>query len=137
MAAKRPAAAAALARDPDPAVRIEVARTSRPGPDAPLPALLGDPEPGVRAAAVVAALLGGAELAVPADLDRAALAAEIAAATDRGALRVLVKTHPDPARRAGAGVLLALAGDTAAADVAAQDPSDQVRARVRAALGEA
>jgi HEAT repeat protein len=137
MAAKRPAAAAALARDPDPAVRTEVARTSRPGPDAPLPALLGDPEPGVRAAAVVAALLGGAELAVPADLDRAALAAEIAAATDRGALRVLVKTHPDPARRAGAGVLLALAGDTAAADVAAQDPSDQVRARVRAALGEA
>ncbi len=137
MAARRPSAAAALARDPDPTVRTEVARTARPGPDDPLAALLRDPEPGVRAAAVVAALLGGADLAVPADLDRAALAAETAAATDPEALRVLVRTHPDPARRAGAGVLLALAGDAAASDVAAQDPSEQVRARVRAALGEA
>jgi hypothetical protein len=34
-------------------------------------------------------------------------------------------------------VLLALAGDPAARDVAEQDPSDQVRARVRAALGAA
>ena len=99
--------------------------------------LVRDPDGTVRVTAVVAALLGGADLALPADLPRAHLADEARLATDIDALRVLARTHPDASRRAGAAVLLALTDEASARDVAAQDPSEAVRARIQRALGEA
>jgi HEAT repeat protein len=126
-----------LLADPVPEVRRLAVRAASSAKHPGTAALARDPDAGVRAAAVVASLMGGAEIDVPADLPRAALAEEVDAATDREALRVLSRTHPDAARRAGAAVLLAVAGDAAARAVAEQDPSEQVRARVRAALGGA
>lgn len=126
-----------LLADPVPEVRRQAVRAAAARRPEAAAALERDPDPGVRAAAVVAAFLHGADQPLPADLERATLATEIAAATDRDALRVLARTHPDAGRRAGAAVLLAVVGDAAAAEVAEQDPSAQVRGRVRVALGRA
>jgi HEAT repeat protein len=131
-------ALAGLLADPVAEVRRAAIRaaTAARKPEFALP-LVRDPDGAVRVTAVVAALLGGADVALPADLARAQLADEARLATDLDALRVLARTHPDASRRAGAAVLLALTDENSAREVAAQDPSEAVRARIRRALGEA
>ena len=131
-------ALAGLLADPVAEVRRGAIRaaTAARKPELAVP-LVRDPDGTVRVTAVVAALLGGADVALPPDLARTELAEEARLATDLDALRVLARTHPDASRRAGAAVLLALTDEASARDVAAQDPSEAVRARIRRALGEA
>lgn len=121
-----------LASDPDPEVRVIVARalaaTTDPAPA--LAVLVGDPDEAVRATAAVALLLRGGAERLPAGLSRATAASAARELVQIETLRLGTQTEPDPARRRAMALVLALLDPEAGRRVAERDPAPDVRRSV-------
>jgi HEAT repeat protein len=126
---------AAMADDPDPDVRRELATLLRTVPDGgTLARLADDVDPRVRAAAAVSALLRGELTALPAGVSHAEAAEAVVDAGDLADLRQAARTSPDERHRLAAALALGLVGDQVAREVAESDPVRSVRERVSALL---
>lgn len=123
---------ARLAGDPDPQVRLTVARAlaSLPGPAPALGSLSEDPDESVRAAASVALLLRGEAERLPAAVSMHAAATAAAELVSVDTLRLGVQTEPDPIRRRAMALVLALLDPEAGRRVAQKDPAADVRRSV-------
>ena len=123
---------ARLAGDPDPLVRLTVARSlaALKGPAPSLAALSQDPDEQVRAAASVALLLRGEAERLPAAVTMAAAATAAAELVAVDTLRLGVQTEPDAGRRRAMALVLALLDPEAGRRVAAKDPAPEVRKSV-------
>ncbi len=123
---------ARLAGDPDPLVRLTVARAlaALTGPAPSRGALGEDPDEQVRAAAAGALLLRGEAERLPAGVSRPAAASAAAELVAVDTLRLGVQTEPDAARRRAMALVLALLDPEAGRRVAAKDPAPEVRKSV-------
>ena len=121
-----------VAGDPDPLVRLTVARAlaALKGPAPSLGALTEDPDEQVRAAASVAVLLRGEAERLPAAVTMAAAATAAAELVAVDTLRLGVQTEPDAGRRRAMALVLALLDPEAGRRVAAKDPAPEVRRSV-------
>jgi HEAT repeat protein len=123
----------ALADDPEPEVRRELAQLLRTVPDGgALARLLADSDARVRAAAAVSAISRGERTDLPGDVAAEDAAAAVMDANHLADLREIALTSPEERHRRSAALLLALVGDQVAARVAAGDPVATVRAAVTA-----
>ena len=123
---------ARLAGDPDPQVRLIVARAlaAVTGPAPSLGALAADPDENVRATAAVALLLRGEAERLPAGVSMAAAATAATELVAVDTLRLGVQTEPDPIRRRAMALVLALLDPDAGRRVAEKDPAPEVRRSV-------
>ncbi len=126
---------AAMADDPDPEVRRELATLLRTVPDGgTLARLTDDADPRVRAAAAVSGILRGELTALPAGVGREEAAEAVIDAGDLVDLRQTARTSPDERHRLAAALALGLVDDQVAREVAEGDPVRAVRDRVAALL---
>jgi hypothetical protein len=126
---------AAMADDPDPGVRRELAMLLRTVPDGgTLARLAADTDPRVRAAAAVSGILRGELGGLPAGIAREEAAEAVFDAGDLADLRQAARTSPDERHRLAAALALGLVGDQVAQEVAEGDPVREVRERVAAML---
>jgi HEAT repeat protein len=124
---------AALADDPDPDVRRELAMLLRAVPgQGTLARLLADAEPRVRAAAAVTAISRGELTALPDDVAPGEAAGAVMDANHLVELREAARTSPDERHRLAAALLLALVRDQVAREVEESDPVPALRAAVHA-----
>ncbi|MEO6068154.1 MAG: HEAT repeat domain-containing protein [Gemmatimonadota bacterium] len=123
---------ARLASDPDPQVRLTVARAlaNLIGPAPALSTLIKDPDESVRAAAAVGLLLRGEAERLPARVSRDMAAAAASELVAIDTLRLGVQTEPDPIRRRAMALVLALLDPAAGRLVAQKDPSPEIRQSV-------
>lgn len=123
---------ARLANDPDPQVRLIVARAlaAVPGPAPSLGSLAQDPDETVRATAAVALLLRGEAERLPAGVSMATAAAAATELVAVDTLRLGVQTEPDLVRRRAMALVLALLDPDAGRRVAERDPAPEVRRSV-------
>ncbi|HJR15552.1 MAG TPA: HEAT repeat domain-containing protein, partial [Gemmatimonadales bacterium] len=129
----------AMAHDPHPSVRREVALALGRGKSVLRSALAlerldADPDAAVRSAAYVARLLQGIALPLPPELDGQMAAQAVRQSGDIPTLREAARTSASEERRLAAALALALLQDDVAREVARTDPAPSIRHRISGAL---
>jgi hypothetical protein len=131
---------ARMVRDPDPAVRREIAMVLARADSLPqagvaiLQRLAADRDMPVRAGAYVARLLQGTVLPLPPELDPQVAGEAVRESADLPELRQTAQTSASEEQRLAAALALALLQDETAKEVARTDPAPSIRHRVAGTL---